>query len=46
MNISDPIRRNARIAPHAPAILHFGETLTYAQFNAVIDSLATRMLGQ
>jgi len=46
VNISDPIRRHARIAPHAPAILHFGETLTYAQFNAVIDSLATRMLGQ
>jgi len=45
VNISEPIRRVARLTPHAPAILHFGEVLTYAQLNAVVDSLAVRMLG-
>lgn len=44
MNITDPIGRNARLAPLAPAILHYGELLTYSQLNAVVDSIALRLI--
>jgi acyl-coenzyme A synthetase/AMP-(fatty) acid ligase len=45
MNISDPIRRNARIQPQAQAILNFGNVFSYAQLDGAVDAVAARMLG-
>jgi acyl-CoA synthetase (AMP-forming)/AMP-acid ligase II len=45
MNITDPIRRIAQLTPEAVAVLHFGNVVTYREFNALIDSLATRISG-
>src|ERR1700749_983279 len=40
MNLSDLIARNAAFAPHKPALVFEGETLTYAAFDARIGRAA------
>ncbi len=43
MNITDPIRHFAQNSPDAPAVLNFGDLITYAQLDAVIDAIAARI---
>jgi acyl-coenzyme A synthetase/AMP-(fatty) acid ligase len=46
MNITDPIRRNAYLAPDAPAIIRSDDTtLSYREFDALIDAVATRAMA-
>src|SRR6201995_4535527 len=40
MNLSDLIARNAAFAPHKPALVFEGESLSYAAFNARIGQAA------
>jgi long-chain acyl-CoA synthetase len=44
MNSSEPIRRNARIAPDAPAVLRVdGSTVSYAVLERTVDALSHRL---
>ncbi|MCC6195032.1 MAG: hypothetical protein IT518_11240, partial [Burkholderiales bacterium] len=44
MNVSEPIRRNARISPDAAAIERIdGSIITYAALDRTLDMLAHRL---
>jgi len=43
MNITEPIRRMARLSPDAPAVIHFGRICTYRELDSVVDRLAGRI---
>lgn len=44
MNITDPIRRHANATPNAPAIIRWNATITYRQFDRMLDGIARRIL--
>ncbi len=43
MNITDPIRRHAQLAPDAVAVIHAGNAVTYRELDRAIDALAARL---
>jgi len=44
LNNSEPIRRNARIAPHAPAYVRAdGSSVSYLALDRTVDALANRL---
>jgi acyl-CoA synthetase (AMP-forming)/AMP-acid ligase II len=45
MNITEPIRRNARLFPESVAIIAGGHEVSYAELDRLIDASATRVLA-
>ena len=43
MNITEPLRRNAQLAPDTVAVIHAGQAVTYRELNRIIDALAARI---